>query len=49
MHVAHKPGKITTATLLGEGGKMDAPDLDICKATNSVHSDLFYGMYKTLC
>jgi hypothetical protein len=49
MHVAHKPATVTTATPLEEGGKMDAPDLDIWKATNSVHSDLFYGMYETLC
>jgi hypothetical protein len=43
--VAHKPATIT-ATLSGEGGKIDAPDLDICRAMNSVHSDLFYGVYE---
>ena len=47
MHVAYKPATIT-ATLLGEGEKMDAPDLDICRATNSVHSDLFFDIHENL-
>jgi len=48
MHLAHKPATITIAMLLVEGGKMDNPDLDICRAMNSVHSDIFYGMYEKL-
>lgn len=27
---------------------MGAPDLAICRAMNSVHSDLFYGVYENL-